>query len=189
MTDHEPLPLVRRRLPFGEHADYVVWPSLILMAWMLLLGALLTGCGAAEPPSTISVQNFSKEQRTVVLDAVDAWCEAVGWCPTVARWSESGQIMQVDELDQASAAPCPEGLTCRVLGTNFGDSIGIEPIADLDTLWMVAAHEVGHWCSVHADRWVDDVGHTEFGIMAALQTEWRLNIDSYAIRAWRSGCR
>lgn len=84
------------------------------------------------------------------------------------------------------ALPCPPGATCEVEGHNDGDTVRIlregeaHSTLDLDRLWIIVAHEAGHFCK-H--------GHTATGLMSAVHNPGEpLVIDDVAIAAWRGGC-
>ena len=157
------------------------------MPLSLLLGcALAFGCAAPEPPRYFSVDSdFGEGERETIHATVDAWCDAVGWCPEEALWSDRGRVMLVDHLphDEETRSACPDGLTCGVFGRNDGDVVRIardriEP-DNMAVLFVITAHEIGHFCTEH----------TTAGLMAAVQTHASEPvIDAEAAEAWRSGC-
>lgn len=142
------------------------------------------GCASQPPPDHVSIQpGFSEAETTVIRSALDAWCEAVGWCPPDAIWVDRGRIELVDHIDQGDAPKlCSPGKTCQVSAENDGDNVNVlrdRHVRDLDTLWIEVAHEIGHYCT----------GHTATGLMSAVHDDGEpLVIDDVAIAAWRAGC-
>lgn len=147
------------------------------------LAALLSACGAGEPPAHYSIDPaFSESERATIEAAVEAWCPAVGQCPERVLWSERGRITLVDSLPLAPGA-CPPGEECRSAGENDGDNVHIAAdrfgAGSLSALWVTIAHEWGHYCA----------GHTATGLMAkAAEVDAPAEIDALAIAAWRMGC-
>lgn len=145
---------------------------------------VLVGCAAQEPPAYYSVDSEFSEAEAGVIDAAIAdWCEAVGWCPEKALWSERGRFELVDDLPEGRLAACPEGRVCEVAGNNDGDVVRVarqRPAQDdLSAFWMVVAHEIGHFCTEHTER----------GLMAAYhEVDDALEIDPESVRAWHAGC-
>lgn len=137
---------------------------------------LLCACGAT-PPEFFSIDPaFSPEQAETIRSAVSSWCEAVGYCPE-ERAAPRGRFIAVDSLPEVF--DCPEGSVCKRTGHNDGDNVRLVPRDDLSALWLVAAHEFGHYCAEH----------TAFGLMAARHSPGdALTIDAEAIAAWKEGC-
>lgn len=149
---------------------------------LIVLVLLLSACGRSAPEHFSIDEAFSEGERQTILAAADAWCDAVGWCPTEARYVERGNIGLVDALPRESHDdPCD---TCVISGRNNGDRILIarnRPAPeDLGNLWTIVAHELGHFCT----------DHTEMGLMAAIQDVGkRAEIDAESRQAWLDGCR
>lgn len=176
------------RVPRGDTwhdwVHEVFWPGLIWLAYLLMAAGLISGCGTPPPPDHVSIQpGFSESETTVIRSALDAWCDAVGWCPSDAIWVDRGRIELVDHIDQGDAPKlCSTGKTCQVSAENDGDNVNVlrdRHVRDLDTLWIEVAHEIGHYCT----------GHTATGLMAAVHDAGEpLVIDDVAVAAWRAGC-
>lgn len=161
-----------------------------LIAFAAVLALSINGWGCAEwpndPPDFFVIDSeFPEPQREVIRAAFDAWCDAEGYCPEEALWADRGRVMLVDDLPEGDHARrnCPEGRTCLTSGTNKGgDNVVIARerarSEDLSALWVVVAHEIGHYCTDHTDK----------GLMAATQGEPVFEIDETARRAWRAGC-
>lgn len=151
--------------------------------------ALLTACGAPEPPRFISIDSeFSEPERETIRDAVDAWCQSdAHWCPEeIVGRVERGRFELVDDLpeDGYTLKVCPADKTCTTSGHNDGDNVRVarnRPSLGLDALWLIAAHESGHFCKD---------GHTKTGLMAAAHKPADvLEVDETAVRAWKDGCQ
>lgn len=149
----------------------------------------LVACGAPEPPRYVSIDiEFSVAERETIRATIDDWCGAVGWCPEErVGWTERGRFLLVDDLPETDFTErvCPPTATCKTSGHNDGDNVVIarnRPRADsLDALWMVAAHEIGHYCLPGK--------HTDNGLMAAAHVPADvLEVDAEAVSAWREGC-
>lgn len=142
----------------------------------LLIAVLLMACGGPGAPDTISISSeFSDEEQAAIRGAVGDWCDAVGWCPEETRWTERGRIYLVDGF----SPDAPEGAAA------YNDLTNIEVRRDrerwsLDFLWVLVAHEIGHYCT----------GHLDSGLMRAkLHTSSQPEpIDDHAVDAWREGC-
>jgi hypothetical protein len=144
---------------------------------------LLAACAPeTTPPETFSIDaDFPEPVAETIRDAVDAWCDAVGWCPeetsdTTARGRFVFSEATVKASDQGDVA-----------GFNDGWRIVLIPgERSLDMVWSNVAHEIGHWCSRQGGT--DGQGHTADGLLAAVQHEPHMEIDPGAVRAWRDGC-
>ncbi len=159
---------------------------------MALIAVLLLcingwGCGwPNDPPAYYAIDSeFPEEQRETIRAAYDAWCEAEGYCPQEAIWADRGRVMLIDDLpeNEYTEKHCPPGRECTTSGHNTGgDNVVVARNRargdDLGALWVVVAHEIGHYCTEH----------TKTGLMAAAQDEPILEIDQVAIRAWERGC-
>lgn len=150
---------------------------------IFLVALLIAGCGREVPEFYSLDSAFSEHERETIHAAVQAWCDATGDCPEFSLWSERGRFVLVDDLEERDMAECPEGRTCAVGGRNNGDIIRIarnRPNQDsLSALWVVAAHEWGHFCTEHIDE----------GLMGALQTEdTPMVVDAASVDAWHAGC-
>src|SRR5687768_848784 len=105
----------------------------------LLAAVLLSAC--ATPPDTYSIDPaFRDDQAAVVRDAVEAWCDAVAYCPTEIAWTgeDRGRIY----LDHNFAALRRPHASAAV---NDGDKIRLDPAHGWDhlpSLWLAVAHEV-----------------------------------------------
>lgn len=113
---------------------------------------------------------------------MQAWCDKVGWCPEEVDETIDGSFV----LAYGSLHPqVDETIDGEVSGRNSGHGY-IQVRADgrargqLDYLWIVAAHELGHYCTDHLST----------GLMAAEHTVGAdpLEIDDAAAEAWRAGC-
>jgi hypothetical protein len=149
----------------------------------LVLVALSVACGRSAPEHFSVDSSFSESEQETLRAAVGAWCDAAGWCPTETLYAERAHFRLVDDIpeDSESRAKCPEGQTCETGGTNTGDEILIarNGIPSLDVLWMIAAHEAGHFCTEH----------TSTGLMAAYQdVNGEFAVDAVAVAAWHEGC-
>lgn len=145
------------------------------MRFRFLLVFALFACGA--PPDVFSVDPDLGVRAEVVRDAVDAWCVAVGYCPTEQTWAGDapGSIRLVDAV--------PPGRNGRPLvGKNLGDRIildrGAAAETELDRLWVIIAHEIGHYCA----------DHTKTGLMVDHDIGQAPEVDGVAAGAWRAGC-
>lgn len=174
----------------SEKIETFVWQFNVTFACLFLLLSMVYGCApSVDPPETFSIDSdFSPAEAAVIRDAVDAWCEAVGWCPEETDDAEArGRYVRsfVTGKEPGPGKNCPGyNDTWRVVIADQRGAWG----GNLDMLWEIAAHETGHWCAV-AGTGVDGMGHTESGLMAAEQREPVLTIDYRAIRAWQDGCR
>lgn len=150
---------------------------------VLAFAALLLVACVQSPPEHFSISDdFSEGEASTIRAAVSAWCDAAGWCPTEALWTDSGRFELVDHIETMD---CPEGYTeCTVAGRNDGDVIRIArdraAPENMAILFIVAAHETGHFCAEHTAR----------GLMSAFHgsEEASLEVDAEAVRAWRAGC-
>jgi hypothetical protein len=151
---------------------------------VLLIALVFIGCGRQAPEHFSIDEGFSESEAATIRAAVDAWCEAAGWCPSEVGRAERGRFSLVDHLEMDEGDSCPEGLDCIVGGRNDGDNIRIASdfIAKegLDVLFTIAAHEVGHFCTEH----------TETGLMAAKHRaeDGAAVVDAVAVEAWNDGC-
>lgn len=159
------------------------------MTRLLVAAALaLVACGAPEPPRYISIDSeFSEAERETIRAAVYDWCASdARWCPEEIGWAERGRFELVDDLpeDDYTRRVCPADKTCTTSGHNDGDNVRIarnRPSLGLDALWLIAAHEAGHFCKD---------GHTKHGLMAAAHKPADvLEVDDEAVRAWKAGCQ
>lgn len=144
----------------AETLGFVAAISLALFAL-----TLVAGCNPG-PPSTVSIgTEFTLEQRAEIVAGIDAWCDAVGWCPYVVTDGE-GKIhgtrnyKAYNRTEGSAAVHYPHDRTG--MGTNPGAS---EVIMDLDfaddqpeCFRAAAWHELGHF---------GIEGHTAIGTMAA----------------------
>jgi hypothetical protein len=151
---------------------------------VLVLILLAFGCAAPDrhPPSTITIDPaLSAAEQETIRSTVDAWCDAVGWCPTERAWTGDGEgrFELVDDLSERDIV-CPEGMQCEVAGRNNGERVAIAAnrtgADDMALLWVIVAHEIGHFC--HA-------GHVEHGLMSPYVGRGSLTeIDAEAVRFW-----
>lgn len=144
---------------------------------------LSSGCLWNEPPSYFSIDQTLKDSHAVVVEkAISDWCSVSGHCPERALWSERGRII-VDQSVTRKNVSCDEGFECERVGRNYGDNIFIafDPSWISHTLWVVIAHEWGHYC-------IDD--HLPKGLMTreVLADNLPAAIDDSAASAWRKGC-
>lgn len=149
---------------------------------LVALALLLVAC-AYPPPEHFSIDDaFAPGQAETIRAAFDAWCDAAGYCPTEVLYAERGRVMLVDDLpeDERTIRDCPEAFECSVSATNSGlDEILVarnrSHPEDLDRLWWIVTHEIGHYCTEH----------TRGGLMAASpDTSGELVIDAEAVAAW-----
>lgn len=114
----------------------MVSQSIIRLSVVLALAA----CGG--PPASLSIDPlFSELQRSVIVDARDAWCEKRGWCPS---WSADGEAHI--QLIRGEMAP-PETVGAMGETPQSDDKVMIEEsflLAFPEGLWMIVAHEMGH---------------------------------------------
>jgi hypothetical protein len=111
---------------------------------ILALALLLCACGQT-PPATMTIDpGFSEAQEAVILDALDQWCDAVGWCPELvdAPGHDGGRITP----DPNYAQRMPDS---RSAGFHSGRTVRINlehpSVQNVDLFWAVAAHELGHF--------------------------------------------
>lgn len=162
-----------------------------MKALLLLALCLLAACGPRVPPARVVISDeFSTDERTVIEDAVEGWCEASGgqWCPEIALWADRGRIDLVDDLpeDSEAARNCPEGFECVVNANNDGDNIRVARNRNATApvrFWRTIVHELGHYCTEHTDR----------GLMSPTngygeEDAEALAIDAESLAAWREGC-
>jgi hypothetical protein len=146
--------------------------------------AFVACAGSPTPPERVTIDpGFTAEERATVIDALDARCEATGWCPDLVDDSgERGHIRLVHTLTDDDVQ-CPAGRVCKVAGVLHDESdilIARDRPAGLDVLWYAVAHEAGHYC---------DPGHTEYGLMSAYaEPGMQLRVDADAVAAWDAGC-
>jgi hypothetical protein len=153
------------------------------MKW-LVLTVVLFGCGAYPPDSIAIDPKFTDSQAIIIEDAIESWCDAVGWCPRVTRVGHAeahiSLVTKITDHEGYEKANCPKG-ECFLSGWNYLPDIQISDrvVSDLDHLWVVVAHELGHYCT----------GHTLSGLMSREQSgEEEMIIDSVAIAAWNYRC-
>jgi hypothetical protein len=156
-----------------------------VLALLALLLLCVNGWGCAQsPPEHFSIDpDFSEQERAVILDVLASWCDAAGYCPTEATWSERGRFELVDKLSQKGMGKCPEGTTCVVPARNRNDNVLVARVRpsteDLDLFWTEMAHEVGHYCTEH----------TASGLMKDYHEQGEpLVVDAVAVAAWHDGC-
>jgi len=155
------------------------------MTRLLCAALALAACGPPSPPAFYSIDSeFSGPERETIRSTVDAWCESdARWCPEEIGWAEHGAFVLVGDLEERSVCASLDG--CVTGGRNTGDGRVLiarnrHEADNLDALWLIAAHEAGHYCKD---------GHTKTGLMAAVHTPAdALEIDDEAVRAWREGC-
>lgn len=140
------------------------------------------GCSRQPPDSIYIDQKFTAQETAVIKDAIDSWCVAVGWCPTIQVNAEAliRLVPKITGHNDYLQEACPS-VDCELIGWNDNPDIQISMRAakDLDRLWRVVAHEIGHYCA----------DHTNQGLMyEAYEENAPLIIDHEATRAWRSGC-
>lgn len=156
-----------------------------MKALMIIAALILVACGRT-PPEAISFDpELSQAQVEIARDAVDAWCDAVGWCPQESTWTDSGRFIVVGHIDQGAASrKCPPGAKCEVSAQNTGGNVDIlrgNQADEGDRFWILVAHEIGHYCVE---------GHTKTGLMSAVHDSGEpLTIDPVAAQAWREGCQ
>lgn len=178
---------------YARKARRVAQSAAVTTAVLLLLCINGWGCGFPEPPSHYVIDSSFRDENPEIADqkleviraAFDGWCDAVGYCPEEALWSDRGRVMLVDDLpeDEYTVEHCPEGRECKTSAHNVGgDNVIVARdrvrVDELDALWVVIAHEIGHYCT----------DHTKIGLMAPAQDEPIVQIDETAIRAWERGC-
>jgi hypothetical protein len=149
----------------------------------LLLGVIGTlalcvdsGCAGGPPQSLSFDPLFSQETRDAGAEAVAAWCDAVGWCPTIVPNQGESHFVRV-------AGPKPQNAGGLVEGRNGGYLI---EMWDEDWLpedaFAMFAHEMGHFQ-------ID--GHPSYQgrLMSKryVQGSGLHEIDQEAIDAWRAG--
>jgi hypothetical protein len=143
----------------------------------LCLTAWCGGCASDEPPATFSIDPvFSAEEAAVIRDAIDAWCDAVDYCPTEEpfRGKQPGAI--VADAGEIQGTNCAENMRSE------GQWIHVDPYCrafDLDMFWTVIAHEIGHHCA----------DHTTQGLMASWHSEPEPDVDTQSRMAWHAGCQ
>lgn len=148
----------------------------------LALAALAAAACAPEPAASVSFVGFTADQRTVAYDALDQWCDAVGWCPVVTLDGE----MHVELITGAEYATHdrPAGSCGHNAGAVLGSAhAGVLVSVDgscfgamgADLQWVVLAHELGH-------EGVRE--HTSTGLMRAANPPAVGCVDSWAVRAW-----
>lgn len=159
-----------------------------IVAFAVVLGLCINGwgCGWPPPPGHYSIDSeFQPAERETIRAVYDSWCDKVGYCPAETLWAERGRVALVDDLeeDEQTQEDCPEGITCMTSGGNTGDVIMVARNRsrpdDLALLWVIVAHEVGHYCQEHQKS----------GLMAAAQMfDAPAEIDQVAIDGWFDGC-
>lgn len=143
-----------------------------------LLGLALVGCAGVAPPDSVHIDpGFSEDERATIRDALGAWCDAVGWCPTEAPDGAPIELVATLTPDDLE---CPRG-ACAVGGINTGEGLQVAQDAQLtlDRLWMIIAHEAGHFCNPR---------HAAHGLMAYYHEGAVLKVDSEAVALWHEGC-
>jgi hypothetical protein len=152
-----------------------------------IAAALLVACAPASPPKYVSIDtNFAPDERVIVADAINAWCDAgTGWCPELIErgWTERGRFIK-DTNYNRHGRPKWSG------GFNDGDNVHIDaelgptvarewaPEHVLPVLWITAAHEAGHFG-------IDDhVGNADSLMNAAPDPGRALIIDAASVREW-----
>jgi hypothetical protein len=152
----------------------------LLALLVVLLLLTMCGCGGQVPPRHYSLDSsFNEAERETVRAAVQEWCDAAAWCPMEALFSEDAHFQMVDSLGRSVSTGGEEG---KVAGKNMGDGrilIARDRPGDLDTLFIVAAHEIGHLCTEH----------TSSGLMADFHVPGEgETVDEIAVAAWHAGC-
>lgn len=158
----------------------------------MVAAVLAMGCAGRTAPASLWIDpGLTAEQRAVLDDALDAWCEAADWCPTIVadRDQADAPIGIVDDFDDRWA----ERTERNVQAWNDGTGVRIAPRAGeygLDALWHTLAHELGHFCiDQHTGTPAADNLMAETVAVTA-DGEWLLStaIDATAVEAWRAGC-
>lgn len=155
--------------------------DLLVVLIMLVVVVNGWGCASQAPPEHFVIDSgFSEAEATVIRDAVGAWCDEAGYCPTEALDADRGRIELVPDLDDRGAAKGSDD--AEVVARNNGDTIRVaanRKYDSLEVLWVSVAHEIGHYCTEHTDD----------GLMAGFQTpDSPMVIDAEAVKAFRAGC-
>lgn len=159
------------------------------MKHIIAIALALSACEPA-PPSTVSIDMvFTLEQRAEIVAGLDAWCDAVGWCPEVVSDGE-GRIHGTRDYSSHNRTPGSAAFEFPHDRTGAGVNPGASEVL-VDLQWadkypecfrVAVWHELGHF---------GIEGHTRVGLMAA-QPECVVPeaIDSVSVARWcgQQGC-
>ena len=152
------------------------------------LGLLLTflaACSAPPPPSSIALDPRMTEWQVVAtIDALEQWCDAVDWCPTIDANSSHRVVFQTHAryLKNGKEHYFRDGLEyTSVAYNNHGGNIYIDESAITEeNWWTTIAHELGHY---------GITGHTPVGMMSPVPANV-FSLDRVSADAWcdEQGC-
>lgn len=102
----------------------------------------LVACGSL--PESIAIDPLMKqEHRTITEDALDHWCDAVGFCPTVVISQGAAVIVLSNDYGsfgrKEGSAAFNDGSGMIVI-----DNEGLA-MNDGVSFWVAVAHEIGHF--------------------------------------------
>jgi hypothetical protein len=107
---------------------------------VIVLALVLVGCGPDPLPESLDVRGATDTQMALVEDTVDPWCMATGWCPEIGH-TGSVVMFTSDYPLHKRAANKPANFNNGTLRFDNEDW----QIQDLNWLWTIVAHELGHF--------------------------------------------
>lgn len=135
-----------------------------------LSAALLVCACMPAPPGSVSIDDsLNDEQKSIVLDSIQQWCDAVGWCPLIALEGEA-RIGATSHYHSKPGSCGHENGWSQVITLNLN--------CDPSQFHISILHELGHYG-------ID--GHTKCGGLMDwfLPADYPAEIDQCAIDAWR----
>lgn len=113
---------------------------------MVLLGVISIIVGCRYPPDDVTIDpNFTNEQKTVILDVIDNYCVAVGYCPRVHMNDQgftTGNFFADFNYDRHDV---PDSHAFNRRGLNIYVDMRDDVVYNPVTFWRIIAHEMGHY--------------------------------------------
>lgn len=171
---------------------------IVLLAFVCLSALGAFGCTPPLPDAVVIDARFTPEQRTVIVDALDQWCEATAgrWCPDVATnhgapiWAEQNYARH---HRPAASAAFNDGSAVYV-------NVSREDLQDAGAYFHATLlHELGHFgLDGHLDApgllmswtnctaWAEDGVHCTAGVMPDCIDQ--ASADAFCDQQGWSGC-
>lgn len=120
----------------------------VVVTFAVLVLLTVAGCMPAAPQTYSLDPGLSEAQAAAVHDARDQWCEAVGYCPTLAKWSGEGEDGAVVWDFSYERHGKPGSIAFNQRGYGRPSVIVLDAAAleqrDLGMFHSIVMHEFGH---------------------------------------------